>query len=153
MASLVPLLKTTGDTVAEVLDSYKVCYSGISFADYHQIIKDFKALFDSLQKLETESAKGVFRTTPQRAKNNIGEVLNECGQRAKLLQPRINAKTLRDDASTSRDVETWRAEIEFFLRTYGGIREEPNNGLGGPNQEYLDKLGSDPFAPFYSSPD
>ena len=141
------LLKATGDAVAYVLDSYKEHYSQASSANYHQIIKDVKDLLCVVQKLEIESATGGFRATSRRAKNNIGEVLNECGQLATLLQSRIKARTLRDDARTSRDIETCYAEIEFFLRTYGRSREEPAIGLGRTERQELEDLSSASTAP------
>jgi hypothetical protein len=146
MASTEPfgrLLKVTGDAVAEVLDSYKQYYSHVVLSTYHQIIKNVKALLDLLQKLETEFLAGAFRATPSRAKNNIIEVLNECGQLAKLLHTRIEAINLRDDDSASRSIQTCGAEIGFFLRTYGRNREEWNSGPPRAGRTELEGLSAD----------
>jgi hypothetical protein len=131
MTSMEPfarLVKATGDAAAELLDAYKEYYSHVSPSNYHQTIKDIKPLLDLVQELETESLAGAFRATIPRAKSNISGVLNECGQLAKLLHTRVQGRNLRDDASTSRDIQTYCAEIGFFLATYGGSREELNFG-------------------------
>jgi hypothetical protein len=143
MASTEPLarlLKVTGDVLSEVLDSYKQYYPIVSFPVYHQVIKDIKALFEVVQKLETECLDGAFRATPLRAKNNISNVLNECGKLAKLLHNQIEGRNLRDDASTNRDIRTACAEVEFFLVTYGRSREEPTGRASPAEQSELEGL-------------
>jgi uncharacterized protein YjaG (DUF416 family) len=139
MASTEPfarLLKVTGDAVEEVLDSFKIYYSHVVPSNYPQTIKDIKVLLEVVQKLETESLSGAFRTAQQRAKKNISEVLDECGQLAKLLHNRIKGRNLQDDAGTSRDIQTYCAEIRFFLATYGRSRGEQN--MGGSRAERYD---------------
>src|SRR5438270_8047017 len=98
------LLKATGDAIADVLDSYKTYYSQITSLNYPQIINDVKALLDVVQDLESESATGTLWAASPRAKDNIVQVLNECGHLAKLLQIRIKDRTLRDDVRISRDI-------------------------------------------------
>jgi hypothetical protein len=88
--------------------------------------RTFKTVLDLVQELETESLARDFWATIPRAKSNISGVLNECGQLAKLLHTRVQGRNLRDDASTSRDIQTYCAEIGFFLATYGRSREELN---------------------------
>ena len=143
MAAIDPfarLLKFTCDVVEDFLGFYKENYSYISPSNYHQIIKDFKALFGILQKLESESAAGAFRSTSTRPKKNICELLNECGQLAKLLQTRIQSRTLQEDARTSHDIDTYCAEIEFFMRTYGRTREEPTTATERSHRLELENL-------------
>lgn len=142
------LLKATGDAVADVLDTYKDYYSHPAYyANPHQIIKDIKALLHNVQKLETEFSPGAFQATSSRAWNNIAEVLNECGRLAKLLQTRIKSRILDDDARTSREVETYCAEIEFFLKTYGRSRDDPSIAFGRTERNELDNLSADLFIP------
>lgn len=143
MASAEPfahLLRVTGDALGEVLDSYKQCYPIGPFHAYHPVIKNIKALFDVVQKLETEYLGGVFRATSPRAENNISDVLNECGKLAKLLRNQIKGRNLRDDASTSRDIQRACAEVELFLDTYGRSREEPTGRASPAEQSELDGL-------------
>lgn len=136
------LLKVTGDAIADVLDSYKPYYSNITSVNYRQIINDVKALLDVVQDLENESAAGALWATSRRAKDNIVQVLNECGQLAKLLQTRIKDRTLRDDARISRDIQAYSAEIECFLRTYGR-REGRTTDLSRAERCELDTLSAD----------
>jgi hypothetical protein len=88
--------------------------------------RTFKTVLDLVQELETQSLARDFWATIPRAKSNISGVLNEYGQLATLLRTRVQARNLRDDASTSRDIQTHCAEIGFFLATYGRSREELN---------------------------
>jgi len=136
------LLKATGDAIADVLDSYKPYYSTITSANYRQIINDVKALLDVVQDLENESANDALWATSRRVKDNIVQVLNECGQLAKLLQTRIKDRTLRDDARISRDIQAYSAEIECFLRTYGR-RERRAIDLSRGERLELDTLSAD----------
>jgi len=140
------LLKVTGDAIADVLDSYKLYYSHITSVTYRQIINDVKTLLDVVQDLENESAAGALWATSRRVKDNIFQVLNECGQLAKLLQTRIKDRTLRDDARISRDIQAYSAEIECFLRTYGR-REGRATDLSREDRYELDSLSTD-RAPF-----
>jgi hypothetical protein len=135
-------LKATGDAIGDVLDSYKTYYPHNTSVNYHQIINDVKALLDIVQDLETESAAGALWATSPRAKGNIDQVLNECGQLAKLLQTRIQDRTLRDDARNSRDIQAYSAEIECFLRTYGS-RQKRATDLSRAQRYELDNLSTD----------
>lgn len=135
------LLKATGDAIADVLDSYKTYYSHITSLKYPQIINDVKALLDVVQDLENESAAGALWSASPRAKANIVQVLNECGQLAKLLQIRIKDRALRDDVRISRDIQAYSAEIECFLRTYGS-REKRATDLSRAERYELDTLST-----------
>jgi len=145
------LLKATGDAIADVLDSYKPYYSNTTSVNYRQTITDVKALLEVVQDLESESAAGALLATSRRVKDNIVQVLNECGHLAKLLQTRIRDRTLRDDAKTSRDIQAYSAEIECFLRTYGR-GERRVTDLSRTERYELDTLSADrtllPFCNF-----
>jgi hypothetical protein len=136
------LLKATGDAIADVLDSYKLYYSTITSVNYRQIINDVKVLLDVVQDLEHDSAAGALRATSRRVKDNIGQVLNECGHLAKLLQTRIKNRTLRDDARISREIQEYSAEIECFLTTYGSREKRPTD-LSRTERYELDTLSTD----------
>ena len=141
------LLETTCDVVEAVLESYKEKYSRISPSNYHQIIKDIKALFGIVQKLESEFATGAFRSASPRAKKNISDVLNECGQLAKLLQTRIESRRLQEDARSSHDIETYCAEIAFFIQTYGRAEDEPAKAAETQQRVELETLSTDSTFP------
>jgi hypothetical protein len=140
---LARLLRATGDAVEEVLDSFKIYYSDVVPSNYPQTIKDIKALHEVVQKLETESLSGTFRITQTRDKRNISEVLDKCGQLAKLLYPRITGRKLEDDARTSRDIQTYCAEITFVLATYGRGGGEQSIGESRAERYELESLGAD----------
>jgi hypothetical protein len=141
------LLKATGDAIADVLDSYKTYYSHITSLNYPQVINDVKALLDVVQDLENESAAGVLWAASPRAKDNIVQVLNECGQLAKLLQIRIKDRALRDDVRISRDIQAYSAEIECFLRVHSS-RERRATELSRTERYELDTLSADWCPPF-----
>jgi hypothetical protein len=135
------LLKVTGDAIADILDAYKTYYSHITSLNYPQIINDVKPLLDVVQDLENESAAGTLWAASPRAKDNIVQVLNECGQLAKLLQSRIKDRALRDDVRISRDIQAYAAEIECFLRTYSS-REKRTTDLSRAERYELDTLSA-----------
>lgn len=139
--SFARLIKVTGDALSEVLDSYKQCYPPIPFSNYHQVIKNVKVLFELVQQFETEWLCGAVQATSPRAKKNITEVLNECGKLAKLLRSQIEGRNLRDDASTNREIQTYCAEVGFFLRTYDRSTEEPTSRTSRAEQTELESLG------------
>ena len=145
--SFARLLQITCDVVEAVLESYKENYSHISPSSYHQIIKDVKALFGIVQKLESEFATGAFRSTSTRAKKNISDVLNECGQLAKLLQSRIESRRLQEDARSSHDIETYCAEIAFFIKTYGRAEDEHAKAAETQRRVELENLSTDSTIP------
>jgi hypothetical protein len=136
------LLKATGDAIADVLDSYKTYYSHITSLSYPQIINDVKALLDVVQDLENESAAGTLWTASPRAKENMLQLLNECGRLAKLLQNRIKDRNLRDDVRISQDIQVYFAEIECFLRTYS-TRQKRTTDLSRAERDELDALSAD----------
>jgi hypothetical protein len=145
MANIAPftlLLKATGDAIADVLDSYKTYYSQTTSLSYPQIINDIKALLDVVQDLESESAAGTLFAASPRAKENICQVLNECGRLAKLLQNRIKDRILRDDVRISQDIQAYFAEIECFLRTYSN-RPKRTIDLSRAERDELDTLSAD----------
>src|ERR1700733_8383141 len=133
------LLKVTGDAIADILDAYKTYYSDITPPKSPKIINDVKPLLDVVHDLENESAAGTLWAASPRAKDNIVQVLNECGQLAKLLQSRIKDRALRDDVRISRDIQAYAAEIECFLRTYSS-REKRTTDLSRAERYELDTL-------------
>ena len=140
----VRLLRATGDRLGEVLDSYKQFYPHVLSSDYHQVIKNVKALLELVQLLENEYLIRPFRATIPRAETNIAQVLKDCGELSKLLRIQIEGRRLRDDVSTSQDIERYYNEVESFRDSYGRSRDEPTARASRAEQAELEDLSAYP---------
>ena len=145
MASKDPLalaLKANADAVEEVLETFKKENSNLEIIDYCQLMKDVKVLFGAIQALEDEHTAGSFNKTAIRARRNMIEVLNECGQHAKVVCGRIRCGSLRDDANLSVEIATLSAEIGSFVRIHGTKKEVPVFGLSQIERREFDVLST-----------
>jgi hypothetical protein len=128
--SLEELLRYSCDALTQVLDDFRQYTSAQRQSECIRIVRGARALFESLESLEREArySNYQFYGASRRIRTSIRDIVDRCGQLAKILAERINDNTLRDDLWVCGDIPSLIDEVNWMVDALKGRRQTTETG-------------------------